>query len=146
MVILDELTGAYNLAHFKETVSQELKKGQRYKHATSMLLVEVRDIEDLEKAELDRVLITTGNFMTEEVRAVDPVFRVGETRFAALLPQTPAAGAQVAADRAKARSVDITLRSAIPFSLRIVAIGWSQEDAPEVEDVLRQVQAPLEAD
>lgn len=146
MVILDELTGVYNLAHFQEAVSQEIKKGQRYKHPTSMLLVEVRDVEDLKKADRDKVLITTGNFMTKELRAVDPVFRVGETRFVALLPQTPAAGAQVAADRMKARSADITLRSAIPFSLRIVAAGWSQEDAPEIEDVLRQVQAPLEAD
>lgn len=143
MVILDELTGVYNLAHFQETVSQEIRKGQRYKHPTSILLVEVRDVEDLKKADRDKVLITTGNFMIKEVRTVDPVFRVGETRFAALLPLTPPAGAQVAADRMRARSVDITLPSALPFSLRIVAIGWSQEDAPEVEDVLRQVQAPL---
>jgi diguanylate cyclase (GGDEF)-like protein len=143
MVILDELTGVYNLAHFKESVSQEIKKGQRYKHPTSILLVEVRDVENLKKADRDKVLITTGNFMIKEVRTVDPVFRVGETRFAALLPLTPPAGAQVAADRMRARSVDITLPSALPFSLRIAAIGWSQEDAPEVEDVLRQVQAPL---
>jgi diguanylate cyclase (GGDEF)-like protein len=146
MVILDELTGVYNLAHFQETVSQEIRKGQRYKHPTSILLVEVRDVENLKKADRDKVLITTGHFMIKEVRTVDPVFRVGETRFAALLPLTPPAGAQVAADRMRARSVDITLPSALPFSLRIVAIGWSQEDAPEVEDVLRQVQAPLEDD
>ena len=143
MVILDELTGVYNLAHFKESVSQEIRKGQRYKHPTSILLVEVKDVENLKKADRDKVLITTGNFMIKEVRTVDPVFRVGETRFAALLPETPPAGAQVAADRIRARSVDITLPSALPFSLRIVAIGWSQEDTPEVEDALRQVQAPL---
>ncbi len=146
LVILDELTGVYNLAHFQETVSQEIRKGQRYKHPTSILLVEVRDIEDLKKADRDKVLITTGNFMTKELRTVDPVFRVRETRFAALLPETPPAGAQVAADRMRARSADITLPSALPFSLRIVAIGWSQEDTPEVEDVLRQAQAPLESD
>jgi diguanylate cyclase (GGDEF)-like protein len=146
MVILDELTGVYNLAHFQEAVSQEIKKGKRYKHPTSILLLEVRDIKDLKKADRDKVLITTGNFMTKELRTVDPVFRVGETRFAALLPHTPPAGAQVATDRMKERSVDITLHSAIPFSLRIVAIGWSEEDTPEVEYVLRQVQASLEAD
>lgn len=166
MVILDELTGVYNLAHFQETVSQEIMRGQRYKHPTSMLLVEVRDIEHLEKADQekvliatakfmkeelrrtdrDKVLITTGSFMTKELRTVDSVFRVGDTRFAALLPQTPAAGGQVAADRMRTRSVDIILRSTVPFSLCIVATGWSQEHIPEVEEVLRWAQAPLEAD
>lgn len=146
MVILDELTGAYNLSHFQQTADQELKKGRRYKHPTSMLLVEVRDIERLEKTDHEKVLITTANFMTRNLRSVDPIFRVSENRFVALLPETPPAGAQVAADRLKEQSADITLTSALPFSLLIVAIGWSEEVTPKIEDVLRQVQAPLEDD
>ena len=146
MMLLDELTGVYNLSHFQESVSRELGKGKRYKHPTSILLVEIRDIEHLEKADQEKVLIATANFMTINLRSVDLVFRVGENRFAALLPETPAAGAQVAAYRLKTQSADLAVTPAYPFSLRIVATGWSAEETPEVEEVLRQVQMPLEND
>ena len=139
--ILDDLTGSYNLVHFRETLSQEIERGRRYNHQTSVLLIEVRDIADLKKADRDEVLITTVNFVKREVRLIDQVYRVADTRFTALLLQTPATGAQIAANRMKERSAEIALHSTISFSLQVGAIGWSPEDTPEVEDVLRQVQA-----
>lgn len=143
MVVLDEQTGVYNLAHFKERLSEELQRGQRYKHPTSLLLIEVRGTEQLEKEDQEEILLTTANFLIGNLRSVDPIFRVGTIRFAALLSETPADGAQVAADRLKERSADLTLTSDFAFSLRIVATGWSQEETPEVEDVLRWVSEPL---
>ena len=144
MVILDESTGAYNLSHFQQTADQELKKGQRYKHPTSVLLVGVSGVEVLEKADQEKILIATTNFLTSKLRAVDPVFRVSENRFVVLFPETPAAGAQIAADRLREQSADLT--SAFPFSvsLHIVSTGWDPEETPKIEDVLHQVQAPLD--
>jgi hypothetical protein len=61
LVILDESTGAYNLSHFQHTADQELKKGQRYKHPTSVLLVGVSGVEGLEKADQEKILIASAD-------------------------------------------------------------------------------------
>ena len=144
MVMLDELTGAYNLSNFKRLADLELKKGRRYKHPTSVILVEVRGIKDLSEEDKNRVLIATANFLMRTLRAVDPVFRVSEDRFAVLLPETPPEGAQVAADRLKEHSADLRSRFAFPVSLKVAAIGWDPEEAPGLEDALRQVLSLLD--
>lgn len=144
MVMLDELTGAYNLSNFKRLTDLELKKGRRYKHPTSVILVEVQGIKDLPEEDKNKVLIATANFLMETLRTVDPVFRVSEDRFAVLLPETPPEGAQVAADRLKERSADLRSRFAFPVSLKVAAIGWGPEEAPEIEDALRQVLSLLD--
>jgi len=146
MVVLDELTGTYNLSHFQHVVGQELSKGKRYEHPTSLLLVEVKETEHLEKKDKERILVATANFLTGKLRAVDPIFRVSDYRFAALLPETPLAGAQVARDRLEGQIPDLSLSLDLPFTVLIKAVGWSEKNTPQTEDALRQVQLPLDKD
>lgn len=144
LIMLDGLTGAYNLSNFKRLTDLELRKGTRYKHPTSVILVEVQGIKDLPEQDKNRVLIATANFLMETLRAVDPVFRVSEDRFAVLLPETPPEGARVAAARLKERSADLRTRFAFPVSLKVAVIGWSPDEAPEIEDAVRQILSLLD--
>lgn len=146
MVALDELTGTYNLSHFQRVVEQELSKGRRYKHPTSLLLVEVRGAEHLKKRDKERILIGTANFLTAKLRAVDPIFRVSDYRFVALLPETPSAGARVARDRLERETPDLILLRDLSLTLLIKDVSWSEQDTPQIEDALRQVQLPLDRD
>jgi diguanylate cyclase (GGDEF)-like protein len=130
MVVLDELTGAYNLAHFREALTQELKKGGRYKHPTSLLVVDVPGGGGRETGAPETDLVATVAFLTRNVRTVDPVFRVAEGRFAVLLPETPAAGAAVAAARLTATSADL------PVRIAITSRGWGPEESFDVDAIV----------
>jgi GGDEF domain-containing protein len=143
MVVLDELTGVYNFPHFQNSLSVELAKSHRYKHPLSLLVLEVMEIDEVQESDREGILVTVANFLTGHLRNVDPIFRIAEYRFVALLPETPHLGAQAAAQRLMTQSADITSTSEIPFSLRIEASGWGEGEIPEVEDIISLVQAPL---
>ena len=135
MVVLDELTGVYNLSHLSDHLERELGKSKRYKHPTSLILIDVSvGIRDQKKR--DEVLVRTATFLVSNLRNVDLIFRVAETRFAALLPETPAEGAAVAAERLRASAPDVASHFEFSVSLDISSFGWSGEDTPTVDEVL----------
>jgi len=143
LVVLDELTGAYTLDHLRAELDRELNKTRRYGHATSLLLVELEGLEARSDDERDRVLVRTAGFLVGNLRNVDVLFRVGALRFASLLPETPADGAAVAAERLRGLAVDITAAFAFPFTVAIVHMGWGEEGAPPIDEVIERVAGPL---
>ena len=143
LVVLDELTGAYTYDHLRSEVERELNKTRRYRRPTSILLIDVAGIEDRGVEEQESALVRTASFLVGNLRNVDVLFRVSESRFASLLPETPPEGASVAAERLRASVPDVTAQ--FPFSVRIEIshMGWGDEGAPPIEDVLRHVQPPV---
>jgi diguanylate cyclase (GGDEF)-like protein len=139
LVVLDELTGAYTVDHLRAELERELCKTRRYKHPTSVLVVEIRGAEARPTEDQDSVLISTARFLVSNLRNVDVLFRVGPFRFAALLPETPLAGAAVAAGRLRNQIPDITARYAFPVVLDIQAMGWGEDGAPAIDDVLADI-------
>lgn len=139
MIILDEATGSYTFAHFQRLLDQEMKKGQRYGHPTAVLVVDVSETDDLTDTEEQRLLLATANFLTAKLRSVDPVFRVSDCRFVALLPETPLAGAQVAADRLSNQTADLKAETGLSFAVSVKLIGWSGDETPALDDVLRRI-------
>jgi len=139
MVVLDELTGVYNLSHLREHLDRELGKSKRYKHPTSLILIDVLGIESCDPEDRDEVLIRTATFLASNLRNVDLIFRVTDFRFAALLPETPAEGAAVAAERLRVSAPDVTSHFEFPVSLEISSSGWSGEGTPSVEEVLARI-------
>jgi len=139
MVVLDELTGVYNLSHLSDHLERELGKTRRYKHPTSLILIDVSGIESMDQKERDEVLIRTATFLVSNLRNVDLIFRVADSRFVALLPETPAEGAAVAAERLRASSPDVTSHFEFPVSLDISSFGWSGEETPSVDEVLERI-------
>lgn len=143
LVVLDELTGTYTMDHLRAELERELNKTRRYKHPTSLLLVDLRGIEERSSEEKDEVLVRTASFLMSNLRNVDVLFRIGEQRFASLLPETPPDGAEVAATRLKAQIPDVTNQYAFAIELDIVHVGWSEEGAPEIDDVVTLISGPL---
>jgi len=139
LVVLDELTGAYTTDHLQAELERELNKTRRYKHPTSLLLVDIGGIESRSREERDDVLIRTANFLVGNLRNVDVLFRVGALRFASLLAETPPDGAAIAAERLRVRLSDITSPLGFPVTVTIAPVGWSGEDAPSVDEVIAKV-------
>ncbi len=142
LVVLDELTGAYTVDHLRAELERELSKTRRYKHPTSVLVAEIRGVETRTTEDQNNVLIATAGFLVSNLRNVDVLFRVGRFRFASLLPETPPAGAAVAAGRLKAQVPDLTAKYSFPVALDIIPMGWGEEGAPSIDDVLKDIVGP----
>jgi len=142
LVVLDELTGAYTLDHLKAELNRELNKTRRYGHATSLLLIDLKGLESRTDEERDHVLVRTASFLVGNLRNVDVLFRVGDLRFASLLPETPPAGAGVAAERLRSLVPDVTALFEFPFEVSISHVGWDEDGAPEIDDVIARIVGP----
>ncbi len=143
LVVLDELTGAYTLDHLRAELDRELNKTRRYKHPTSLLLIDVRGLESRSESERDQTLIRTASLLVGNLRNVDVLYRVADVRFASMLPETPPAGAAVAAERLRALVPDVTAHLDFPVEIAIAHLGWSEEGAPEIDIVIAQVVGPF---
>jgi diguanylate cyclase (GGDEF)-like protein len=144
LVLLDDVTGLYNAAHFQKQLGIELGKARRYRHATSLVVVDLGGLSDLDVADADRVRVRTASFLLSGLRRVDAVFRVGSDRMAALLPVTSLEGAWVAADRLRAYSADVVSTFDFPVSLTVTSMGWEPDDDASVEVILHQLLAERE--
>ncbi|MCK5586649.1 diguanylate cyclase [Candidatus Bipolaricaulota bacterium] len=136
LVVLDELTGTYTLDHLRAELERELHKTRRYKHPTSLLLIELVGLEARTPGEIDDVLVRTSSFLVSNLRNVDVLFRIGELRFASLLPETPPDGAAVAAERLKALVPDVTRQYEFALDLVIAHKGWGEDGAPTIDEVI----------
>jgi len=139
LVVLDEVTGAYTLDHLRAELERELCKTRRYKHPTSVLVAAVRGAETLSLDDQKSVLTSAAGFLVRNLRNVDVLFRVGPFRFVSLMPETPLAGATVAAGRLRKRIPDLTAEFAFPIELDIRPVGWEQEGAPAIDEVFRDL-------
>ncbi len=146
LVVLDELTGAYTLDHLEAELDRELNKTRRYGHATSLLLIEIAGVEARTAEERDELLVRTASFLVGNLRNVDVLFRVGDLRFAALLPETPPGGAGVAAERLRTLVPDVTAQFGFPFGVTIAHLGWGEDGAPAIAEVIEQIVGPLDED
>ena len=145
LVVLDELTGTYTLDHLRAELERELHKARRYKHPTSLLLIELVGLEERTPEEIDDVLVRTSSFLVGNLRNVDVLFRIAELRFASLLPETPPDGAAVAARRLRARVPDVTSQYEFALDLAIAHKGWGEDGAPPIDEVIDLISGPFDA-
>jgi diguanylate cyclase (GGDEF)-like protein len=145
LVVLDELTGTYTLDHLQAELDRELNKTRRYKHPTSLLLIELEGLEEQTPDVAEDVLVRTASFLVSNLRNVDVLFRVGALRFACLLPETPPDGAAVAAKRLGERIPDVTNQYEFEVGLAIVHLGWGEDGAPAIEEVIDLICGPFGA-
>jgi len=98
VTITDFLTGLRHGAYFEYRVREEVERSQRYGHPVSIVLLGVRRARTGEFYGLGANDMTQiAGRMTAVVRTVDILTRHNDCVFAALLPETPLEGAQVAA-------------------------------------------------
>jgi len=145
LVVLDELTGAYTLDHLQAELERELHKTRRYKHPTSLLLIELVGLEQQTSGEINDVLVRTSSFLVGNLRNVDVLFRIGELRFASLLPETSPDGAAVAAERLRTLVPDVTSQYEFTLDLAVAHKGWGEDGAPAIDEVMDLITGPFDA-
>jgi diguanylate cyclase (GGDEF)-like protein len=107
LAITDALTGLYNRGHFMQLADTEVKRVLRYHRPLSVILLDIdffKRINDTHgHASGDMVLKAIAQVIGEELRAVDVTARYGGEEFIVLLPETPANGAVIVAEKLRGR-------------------------------------------
>ncbi|HNT39018.1 MAG TPA: GGDEF domain-containing protein [Rubrivivax sp.] len=103
----DSLTGLANRKETVRLVNEELRRGARHGHPTSLLLLDLdhfKQVNDrLGHPGGDRVLKHAAAVLEQSLRAQDRIGRLGGEEFLVLLPQTDAQGARRLAERVRQR-------------------------------------------
>jgi len=104
----DSLTNLFNHRYFQEILAKELARSKRYNSPLSLIMF---DIDHFKKVNDtyghpagDKVLLNLANNISTAVRPSDIISRYGGEEFIVILPETPAAGMRVFAERLR-RSV-----------------------------------------
>jgi two-component system cell cycle response regulator len=103
----DALTGTYNRRYLMQRLPQEAERAHRYSHPLSLVLCDVdhfKEVNDTHGHQVgDQVLQGVAQFLRDHVRVeIDWVARYGGEEFVIVLPETPFAGALVAAEKLRA--------------------------------------------
>ncbi|MDO9263191.1 MAG: GGDEF domain-containing protein [Desulfosalsimonadaceae bacterium] len=110
LALYDPLTGIPNRRHFMQTAEMNLKQALRAKRPICLLIMDIdhfKSINDRYGHNVgDQVIRAAGQGLQDSLRETDFAARIGGEEFAAILHDTEAASAWVAADRARASLSD----------------------------------------
>ncbi|HXF67809.1 MAG TPA: GGDEF domain-containing protein [Burkholderiales bacterium] len=106
----DELTGAYNARAFNAIARREAALAARYRRFFSLLMIDsdnLKAVNDTHGHEAGDALIRhVAQCIRGELRTTDIAARYGGDEFVCLLPETPAPGAALVAERIRRRVAD----------------------------------------
>jgi diguanylate cyclase (GGDEF)-like protein/PAS domain S-box-containing protein len=141
----DHLTGLPNQRSFSDRLDQEVRRARRYERALSLVLIDldhlklVNDTHGHEGG--DRALAELALRLSEICGVGEVLARVGGEEFAWILPETDAAGAMDAAERARVAI------AATPFAgigrLTVSAGACTLSDAETSRELVRQAELAL---
>ena len=147
--LLDPLTGLLNHRHFLGEAQREMTRAIRYRHTSSVLLLDVDDFKRINdtfgRRAGDMALGRLAAVLRQSVRDHDMVGRLGGEEFAVLLPETTAAHSEPLAERLRVEIEGLKLSAeGRAFSLT-VSIGVSEFCAEDetLDPVLRRADAAL---
>ena len=105
--VTDELTGLSNNRRFRELMTKEAARAERFGHELSLIMVDIDDFKQINDTyghlQGDKVLRMVGRVLQIESRGVDEPARYGGEEFAVALPETGSEGALDLAERVRAR-------------------------------------------
>ena len=145
----DDMTGLENLRSFKNTITFEIKKTDRYKHALSILMIDadgLKAINDSFGHEAGNQLIKAVARAIEScLRETDKLARYGGDEYIALLPETSCKAALEVAERIR-KAVENTAINVEGNQIKAtVSIGVASypEHASSLDELLRRVDRAL---
>lgn len=101
--VTDALTGLYNRRYFDRAIRVELRRSERYRRQTSLVMLDLdrfKEFNDRRGHRFgDRVLAMVGQVLQRAVREADIACRFGGEEFAVVLPETDRLGALTVAER-----------------------------------------------
>jgi diguanylate cyclase (GGDEF)-like protein len=103
LVDIDDLTGLYNMRSMYEKLENELARGQRYKHSTAVVMIDMdhfKNVNDNNDHVFGSfVLGEIGRLIKRQVRVVDFAARYGGDEFMIILPQAHQEGVEKFCER-----------------------------------------------
>lgn len=103
MAITDPLTKLFNLREFKNRLSEEFKRSERYHRPLSLLMIDADHFKEyndrMGHTKGDIVLKKISSLLREYVRETDNIFRYGGEEICVLLPETDKEQARIFAER-----------------------------------------------
>jgi diguanylate cyclase (GGDEF)-like protein len=133
----DDLTGLFNRRHFFDQLEKEVQRARRYRRVFTLCLLDLDDFKGYNDAhghlQGDAALQVVARLLLASTRRADLVARFGGEEFVVLLPEVPAPGAAVVAEK---------IRSAVasyPFARRLTATLGLASYPADAEDGLALV-------
>ncbi len=114
--LVDPLTGVANSRAWRSVIAEEFERADRNGHPLSVAFVDVDGLKQLNDADGhsagDLAIAEVAHALSEGVRSVDVVARIGGDEFIVLLPDATADAASAALGRVRERS-------SVPFSIGV---------------------------
>ena len=151
LALTDAMTGALNHAGFMDALRRDVLRSQRYKHAFSLMRVDIdffkRINDGYGHAVGDAVIASLANTVNATLRNVDNLGRVSGASFAIGLPDTPLDATEQLAERIRERIAGIEIATSredhVRFSVSIGVAGLSPGDA-DAEHLLGRAEGALQ--
>lgn len=146
--VTDGLTGLYNHAYLLQSLRREVNRARRHDLTFSLLMFDLDNFKQVNDTrghlEGDRVLVKSAALIRESLRDIDVPARYGGEEFSVILPETPRAGARLAAERIRARVEEHFKKPKRGVAVTISGgIATFPEDAGSAEDMLRRADEAL---
>ncbi len=139
LAIRDPLTDLYNRRFLNEVIGQEVAAARRYRRPLALLYVDVdgfRAVNNTRGHQVgDLVLRRVAEYLQENVREADYVFRIGGDEFLILLPETDGE-AEGVAKRLKQGIREAMSDVGVPIGLSIGIAVWGPDEGFDLDALI----------
>ena len=149
-VFRDALTGLFNYRYFREELSREIQRCERYKSPFSLIMIDIDNFkaynDEYGHEAGNEALITVARTLARSVRDVDTASRYGGEEFVLILPSTSKTGALKVAERVRQGIEETPVVSPEGNSTQITAslgIAAYPADALDGDELIRRTDTAM---
>jgi len=147
----DELTGLCNFRFFRDHLTREIRRAERYHLLLSLVMMDIDDFKSYNDENGheagNEALATVARLLGESLRTIDVPARYGGEEFAFILPTTSKSDAHMVAERARSRIEDHvfskTAKGPRPTLTVSMGIATFPADAGNTDELIRHADSAL---